>query len=52
MTIKQILSDIWNKRYLNSKERYARQEKIAEIACFIAMFSIMLALCLMMLMGV
>ena len=52
MTIKQILSDLWNRRYLNSKERYNRREKIAQIACFVVLFGIMLALCLMMLMGV
>ena len=52
MTIKQILSDLWNKRYLNSKERYARREKMAEIACFIVWIGIIIVLCLMMLMWV
>ena len=52
MTIKQILSDLWNKRYLNSKERYARREKLAEIACAVATIGIVSVLFIMMLMGV
>lgn len=52
MTIKQIIIDLWNKRYLNSKERYARREKIAEIACAVAFIGIVSVLCLMMLLGV
>ena len=48
MTIKQILSDIWNKRYLNSKERYARREKIAEIACAVAAIGLVSVLFIMM----
>jgi hypothetical protein len=51
MTIKQIIIDIWNKRYLNSKERYARQEKIAQVACFVVLVGLMFSLCLMMLLG-
>lgn len=49
MTIKQIIIDLWNKRYLNSKERYTRREKLAEIACAIAVIGLVSALCLMML---
>lgn len=52
MTIKQIISDLWHKRYLNSKERYTRREKIAEICCAIAFIGIVSVLCLMMLFGV
>ena len=52
MTIKQIILDLWNKRYLNSKERYARREKLAEIACAVAAIGMVSVLCLMMLMGV
>jgi hypothetical protein len=51
MTIKQIIVDLWNKRYLNSKERYARREKLANIACFAGLLAVMFGLCLMMLLG-
>lgn len=46
------IKSIWNKRYLNSAERYARQEKRAKIYCFVVWVGLILALCLMMLMGV
>ena len=52
MTIRQIILDLWHKRYLNSKERYARREKLAEIACAVVAIGIVSILCLMILMGV
>lgn len=48
----KFLKSLWNKRYLNSQERYARQEKIAQIALTVAGIGLVLALCLMMLWSV
>lgn len=43
----KFLKSIWNKRYMNSAERYARQETIAKLCCVIAGLSLGLVFFLM-----